>query len=671
MKKILFVSSILFLTILGCKKEEENLPEVAPGITEFSPASGPSGTEVSITGLNFGTAAGENEISFTQDLASKAAVVKASTGTNIKVEVPADLAPGDYAIVVKTKGKSATSTKKFTVTPLLHSITSVSPTQVAKNSVVTITGSHFSSTLEKNLVSLIKSSDAPIDVALSEGSETSLKFEVPTAITPGEYVVRVTIDGHAEEASLPLVIQEDVPPAPVPTITSFSPEEGTAGSQVTITGTHFNSALALNEVSLIDESNNVVNATVNSANETTIQFTLPENIAPGAYTVRLSSDGQIVEAQSKFTVTVPAPVISSFSPESGYPGSQFTITGEHFGATAQENEVTLTMGSETPITVTIQEASATSLIVVLPGDISAGEYDIVVRVGNQTGGTVNKFTVLQPGPTPEIMDFRELEVTAGTSTLIYGRYFGSNISDNHILLVMGSSSVEAAVTSVRLDGDFGELEYTIPASTPAGNYKVRLTVNGRTSESDFELQVSEPHTITGFTPTTAEEGARITITGTNFSTVLSENIVKFYQDGFTVNVEVLEATSTTLLVQVPSPVFSGSHYIEVTINGVKVRSAERFTVGSYSTPSISSVSSTTINAGDAITITGTNFSYEPNVLYVVFILEGTTNRKYASISSSSPTEIVATTPGLSSGQYTLEVHKGDKVGTYASKITVN
>jgi len=81
-----------------------------PTITTFSPASGPIGTTVTITGTNFDVTPANNTVAFN----GTTAVVTASTTTSITTTVPAGATTGKISVTVG--GNTATSITDFTVT---------------------------------------------------------------------------------------------------------------------------------------------------------------------------------------------------------------------------------------------------------------------------------------------------------------------------------------------------------------------------------------------------------------------------------------------------------------------------------------------------------------------------------------------------------------------------
>nr|WP_321415195.1 Ig-like domain-containing protein [uncultured Allomuricauda sp.] len=100
---------------LSCGKDdgpETPKPEEtpAPTITNFTPPSGPVGTEVTINGTNFDATAAKNTVKF----GSTAATVSSATATKLMVKVPTGAVTAKISVAVG--GKTATSSDSFTVT---------------------------------------------------------------------------------------------------------------------------------------------------------------------------------------------------------------------------------------------------------------------------------------------------------------------------------------------------------------------------------------------------------------------------------------------------------------------------------------------------------------------------------------------------------------------------
>ncbi len=89
---------------------------------------------------------------------------------------------------------------------------------------------------------------------------------------------------------------DDDDPEPVPTITSLTPNTGAVGVQVVIAGTNFGTSPTVKF--------GTTDATVASANATSITTTVPAGLAAGAVNVTVTANGQ-TSAASTFTVAAP------------------------------------------------------------------------------------------------------------------------------------------------------------------------------------------------------------------------------------------------------------------------------------------------------------------------------------------------------------------------------
>jgi hypothetical protein len=163
------------------------------------------------------------------------------------------------------------------------------------------------------------------------------------------------------------------PPPPAPTVTSFSPTSGAAGTSVSITGTDFTGATSVRF--------NGTSATYTVSSSTAITATVPAGATSGPISVTTS--GGTGTSSSSFTVTTsppsPAPTISSISPTSGRVGTVVSIAGTNLtGATAVSFHGT----SATTYTVN----SATSISATVPTGATTGKVSVTTPVGTATSG---------------------------------------------------------------------------------------------------------------------------------------------------------------------------------------------------------------------------------------------------------------------------------------------
>jgi hypothetical protein len=221
---------------------------VRPSISGIAPASGVTGTSVTITGSGLN---GATSVRFNGASASFAS----ASSTRITATVPASGTSGP--VVVVTPAGTATG-PTFTVTPV---VTSFTPTVGAIGTQVTINGSGL------NAPSGVRFNG--LNAGFTQLSSTQIRAVVPTGATSGPISV-VTAAGTATSTGSFSV-------SFAPTISSFSPASGAARTEVTIVGTNFSGATAvrLNGISM---KYAVVSATRISA-------TVPANASSGPITV--------------------------------------------------------------------------------------------------------------------------------------------------------------------------------------------------------------------------------------------------------------------------------------------------------------------------------------------------------------------------------------------------
>ncbi len=152
-------------------------------------------------------------------------------------------------------------------------ITSFSPTSGPVGTVVTIYGTGFSPTPANNTVQF---NGTAATVTASDAG--SIGTTVPTGATTGR--ISVTVGGSTATSATDFVVT--IPGAP--TISSFTPTSGAAGTTVTVTGTNFDTAAGATTVKL-----NGVTATATVTNDTSLAFTVPAAAASGKVTATTST----------------------------------------------------------------------------------------------------------------------------------------------------------------------------------------------------------------------------------------------------------------------------------------------------------------------------------------------------------------------------------------------
>jgi hypothetical protein len=148
-----------------------------------------------------------------------------------------------------------------------------------------------------------------------------------------------------------------------PTITSFTPDKGPAGTVVTITGTGFSSNVNGTVVYF-----NGLEATLSQVTSNSIAVTVPAGAATGKVSVKISN--HTVESTQTFEVIADLSV-ASFSPARGVAGTSVTITGTGFSTTSSENVVTFN-----GVAATVTNATATALTVTVPSTAASGKISV-------------------------------------------------------------------------------------------------------------------------------------------------------------------------------------------------------------------------------------------------------------------------------------------------------
>lgn len=172
--------------------------------------------------------------------------------------------------------------------PATPSITTVTPAEGLPGTSVTITGT--------NLDDASQVTFGGTAATVTANTATSITTSVPATAGSGSQPISVTTPGGTATHAF-TVLEES---APAPTITSFDPEEGVVGDEITITGTNFNSDdilsvwigdVEITEYTVVDEN--------------TITFTVPENAETNTVTINLLQGDPVVSG-SEFTVTADA-----------------------------------------------------------------------------------------------------------------------------------------------------------------------------------------------------------------------------------------------------------------------------------------------------------------------------------------------------------------------------
>lgn len=307
------------------------------------------------------------------------------------------------------------------------SITSFTPSAGAIGASVTIAGEHFDNA---SAVSFNGTG-----AAFTVNSPTQITATVPTGAALGPIAV-TTPYGTASSATDFVVLLP-------PTITSFSPGTGQAGTVVTIFGTYFHAATGV--------AFNGTNAGFSIITPGLLTAVVP----PGATTgpIRVTTPVGVATSSNSFVIPVgPPPSITGFTPASGIAGTSVTINGANLvNATA----VTFN-GANAAFRLKRGVLSAT-----VPAGASTGPIAVTTPGGTATSPT--NFVVPLP---PTIGGFSPASGPGGTVVTISGENFTGASA-----VRIGGSSVKYTVvseTTITATVAKGTKSGTVSVTTPGG-----------------------------------------------------------------------------------------------------------------------------------------------------------------------------------------------------------
>jgi regulation of enolase protein 1 (concanavalin A-like superfamily) len=352
-------------------------------ITSISPTSGIAGTQVTITGSNFGAA----QAAGTVLLGTQLGQVVSWSGSQILANVVAGSASG--TVQVQQGGLWSNSVNINIAAP---NVTSVTPSSGVAGTQVTFAGSGFGTSQGSGQVWLGSASGTIVS-----WSDTQVVATVSANAQSG--TAQITQGGVTSNSS-----SFNVNTA---SITSITPNNGVPGTQVTISGSGFGAVQGSGNAWLGSAYGTVV-----SWSDTQVAATVAVGSSSG--TVQILQGGMLSNPLN-FTVNIPH--ITGVSPAAGSPGTTVTISGTGFGATQGSGAVQL---GSTPATVSTW--SDTQIIAVVAASSQNG---IAQATQNSVLSNTINFSVPSSGTT--------------TTVLLTPNLLNMVVGDTHTLQALNSS----------------------------------------------------------------------------------------------------------------------------------------------------------------------------------------------------------------------------------------
>jgi len=489
-----------------------NVTVPPPSITSLNPTSGLVGASVTITGTNFGASQGTSTVKFNGTSASPTSW----SATSIAVLVPTSATTGN---VVVTVGGASSNAVNFTVL-VPPSVTSLTPNSGMVGTSVTVAGANFGTAQGTSALTFNGTAATP-----TSWSATSIAVSVPTGATTGNVVV--TVGSLASNGVNFTVV---VPPS----ITSLTPNSGTAGTSVTLAGANFGATQGTSTVTF-----NGIAATPTSWSATTIAALVPNGATTGNVIVTVNG---VASNGVSFTVTSPGPSLTSLGLTQGPVGATVTITGTNFGATQGTSTVTFNGAAGTPSNWT-----ATGIDVPVPTGATTG--NVVVTVGGVASNGL-PFTVTPP---PNISSISPLSGPIGAVVAINGTNFGPTVGTR----VSGVTFNGVAART----NSWNDTQILVPVPAGATTGNVIVSISGVASNGVLFTVTAAP-AITTVGPTGGPVGTSVTISGTSFGSSQGTSTITF--NGTTATPT--SWSDTSIVAPVPTGAATGN--VVVSVGGV-------------------------------------------------------------------------------------------------------
>lgn len=331
-------------------------------ITGFSPKTGTFGTGVTLTGenLNFVTVKCNNEDAY----------VNTNSGTSLSFDIPYSIKSEKVKIKVIKNGIETIVDGDFSMNPL--SISAVTPQIGYVGTEIYVTGVNFNTGYGSTS---LKVGGASVTSCYTS-SPTTISGYVP-ALSVGTYDVEVNNGITSSVLSNAFTVI-------VPKVTGFSPSSGSYGSQITILGENLSS---YPNVMLWYSANNYTYANIVSQDASKIIFTVPFGLRSGTVKLHVFSGFSDLTFADDFTIEPLSTTISSFTPNSGSPGTEVTINGSGF----VQGYTEVKFGT---ISAPILSNTSTALKAQVPSNAGKGAMKISVVISGNTVVSDNNFTIL-------------------------------------------------------------------------------------------------------------------------------------------------------------------------------------------------------------------------------------------------------------------------------------
>ena len=585
----------------------------APMVAAVAPINGPQtgGTSVTLSGTNF---TGASAVTFGTTPAASFTVNNDNQMTAIS---PTGSGSADITVttVGGTSAVSALDQFTYVAAPMISMVAPVSGPQMG-GTAVSLSGTGFTG------ASAVLFGTTPA-ISFTVNNDSQITAISPTGSGSADITV-TTVGGTSAMSAL-----DQFTYVAAPAVTSLSPASGsmTGGTSVTIVGTNFNEATAVNFGTTAATSFTIVNANqiiaISPSGSNIVDITV----------VTAGGTSAAIPADSYTYVYIAPPIVSILSlakgPAAG--GTLITITGTNLS-----NATGVKFGSTKAASFTV--VSATKITAVTPAGSGSINVTVTNAGGTSTISAANLFTYV-PAPIVTGIAPSSGSIVGGTLVTLTGTYF------------TGATAVKFGSTAAQ---SFTLLNDTqISAVSPVGvSGKVAVsvtTVGGKsaTNTANTFTYVATP-VVTGITPSSGFTTGKTSITMTG--SALRQATAVFFGTTPAASFQIVSNTKITAV----SPA-GGAGTVDVTVSNLGITSATNVAdVFTYIVP-VPTVTGITpsngpVTGGSSVTISGTSLSGTTAVTFgsnaaVSFTVNNDNQITATSPAGSGTVDVTITTAG--------------------------
>ena len=321
-------------------------------------------------------------------------------------------------------------------------ITSISPSRVRYNQVVTIRGTAFGANRGTSRV-IFHGGKEPSSSQYVSWSDTRIQVRVPAGARTGNVQV-ITANG-SDTARLTITS---------PWISSISPQTGRTNTVVTIRGGNFGSSRGSSTVRIGSVA--IPSSSFTSWSSSAIRFRIPLNTPSGNLTVR-TSEG----TSNAIRLQITSPYLTSISPTQVKTGGRLTLTGGNFGTRRGSGYVSF-FSNVRPSAADYVSWSNSRIVVKVPVRAQSGNVQVV----SANGRSGTRRIVVESSP--QITSVSPRQVLYDQVVTVTGINFGSS---------RGSSSVRIGSQSISSLASWSNtiIRFRVPTNMRSGNLTVRTS----------------------------------------------------------------------------------------------------------------------------------------------------------------------------------------------------